>query len=51
MDQARARNVTYQSLTQTPPVLAKDGFIIDGNHRVQRAIELGLTSIPVLQQI
>lgn len=51
MDRARSREINYQSLVKTPPVVAKDGFIIDGNHRIQRAIELGMNSIPVLKQL
>lgn len=50
MDRARARKITYDSLVKNPPVLDRDGFIWDGNHRIQQAIELGLPSIPVLMQ-
>ena len=50
MDRARARKITYDSLVKNPPVLDRDGFIWDGNHRIQQAIESGLSSIPVLIQ-
>jgi hypothetical protein len=51
MDAARARKITYDSLVKNPPVVDRDGFIWDGNHRMQRAIELELAKIPVLIQI
>lgn len=50
MDRTRARKITYDTLVKNPPVLDRDGFIWDGNHRIQRAIELELPSIPVLIQ-
>jgi ParB-like chromosome segregation protein Spo0J len=33
------------------PVVSKRGFIINGNHRIARAIELGIDPIPVLKEI
>jgi len=50
MDRARDRTITYNSLIKNPPVLDRDGFVWDGNHRLQRAIELELDQIPVLMQ-
>jgi hypothetical protein len=51
LDNARQMKITYDSLIKYPPVLAHDGFIWDGNHRLERAIELQLPSIPVLLQV
>jgi hypothetical protein len=51
MDRVQEYNITYNSLVQNPPVVDRDGFIWDGNHRTQRAIELKLPQIPVLKQI
>ena len=51
MDAARYWKLTFDSLMKNPPVVGKDGFIDDGNHRLERAIELNLPKIPVLRQI
>jgi hypothetical protein len=51
MKNIRVKQVTYDSLMKTPPVISKRGFIVNGNHRLERAIELGLKSIPVLMEI
>lgn len=51
MDNARYRNITPESLVKNPPVLDRDKFIWDGNHRIERALELKLPLIPVLMEI
>lgn len=48
MDSIRRKNVTHDSLVKHPPVIHHDGTILDGNHRIQRAIELKHSKIPVL---
>lgn len=48
MDHIRKKHVTYDSLVKHPPVIHHDGTILDGNHRIQRAIELKHSKIPVL---
>jgi len=47
----RRRKLTHDSLVKNPPVVDQDGFIWDGNHRIDRAIKIGLEQIPVLIQI
>lgn len=44
-------NLTYDSLMKKPPVVLKTGKILDGNHRLERAVEMGLDKIPVLIQL
>jgi len=51
MNRIRRNDVTYQSLMKHIPVVSKRGFIINGNHRIARAIELGIDPIPVLKEI
>jgi hypothetical protein len=51
LDNIRNAHLTYDSLVKSPPVLDRDGFVWDGNHRLERAIELRLPQIPVLLQV
>jgi len=51
MNRTRKMNISHDSLLKHPPVLHHDGYIDDGNHRMQRAIELGMSHIPVLRQV
>lgn len=51
IEKARARNITLDSLIKHPPVVDADGYIWDGNHRVERAMELDLPQIPILMQV
>lgn len=51
MTRTRQMQLTYDSLVKSPPVLDRDGFVWDGNHRLQRAIELKLPKIPVLIEL
>jgi hypothetical protein len=51
MNRIRKNNVTYQSLMKYTPVVSLRGFIINGNHRIARAIELGMDTIPVLKEL
>jgi hypothetical protein len=45
----RLKQITFESLLKNPPILDEDGFIWDGNHRIQRAIDLKIEKIPVIQ--
>jgi len=51
MNRMRRQTVTYQSLMNHIPVVSRRGFIINGNHRIARAIELGMDTIPVLKEL
>jgi hypothetical protein len=51
MNRIRRNDVTYQSLMKHTPVVSRRGFIINGNHRIARAIELGMDPIPVLKEL
>jgi hypothetical protein len=51
IERIRRRKVTYDSLVKHPPVIHHDGTILDGNHRIQRAIELKHPKIPVLAPV
>jgi hypothetical protein len=48
---SRQWKLTHNSLIKSPPVLMSDGDILDGNHRIDRAIKLELPKIPVLIQV
>jgi len=48
---SRQWKLTRDSLIKSPPVLMSDGDILDGNHRIDRAIKLKLPKIPVLIQV
>lgn len=50
MSDARERFINYYSLLKYPPIVRDDGLIWDGNHRLERAIELKLPKIPVLKE-
>ena len=41
----------FETMIEYPPVIEKHGFILDGNHRTQWAIEEGLPEIPVLMEM
>ena len=45
------KNVSYESLLKKPPILLASGQVLDGNHRLERAIQAKLPRIPVLVQI
>ena len=45
------KNVSYESLLEKPPVLLATGQVLDGNHRLERAIQAKLPRIPVLVQV
>ena len=45
------KNVSYASLLAKPPVLLASGQVLDGNHRLERAIQAKLPRIPVLVQV
>lgn len=51
LDQARQRKITQDTMIKYPPVLDLDGYIWDGNHRIERAVEMGMEKIPVLMQV
>jgi hypothetical protein len=51
MDRIRKNDVTYQSLMKHTPVVSHRGFIINGNHRVARALEMGIDPIPILKEL
>lgn len=51
MNNTRDRLINYYSLKKYPPIVRNDGLIWDGNHRLQRAIELKIPKIPVLKEI
>lgn len=51
MDRIRKNDVTYQSLMKHTPVVSSRGFIINGNHRVARALEMGIDPIPILKEL
>jgi ParB-like chromosome segregation protein Spo0J len=48
---AGVKDVSYESLLKKPPVLLASGQILDGNHRIERAIKAKLPRIPVLVQV
>ena len=48
---ARRNNIVYDSLLENPPIVLKDGDIADGNHRIDRAIKLKMSKIPILKQL
>jgi hypothetical protein len=45
------KNVSYDSLLEKPPVILVSGQVLDGNHRLERAIQAKLPRIPVLVQV
>ena len=45
------KNVSYESLLEKPPVILASGQVLDGNHRLERAIQAKLPRIPVLVQV
>jgi hypothetical protein len=49
--QVRSYHITYHSLTEHRPLVDREGFVWDGNHRLTRAIELGMSVIPVRRQV
>lgn len=51
LDRARQRKITQDTMIKYPPVLDVDGYIWDGNHRIERAVEIGMEKIPVLMQV
>jgi len=51
MSLAGVKDVSYESLLKKPAVLLASGQILDGNHRIERAIKAKLTRIPVLVQV
>ena len=51
MDRIRKNDVTYQSLMKHTPVVSHRGFIINGNHRIARALEMGIDPIPILKEL
>jgi len=51
MDRIRKNDVTYQSLMKRTPVVSRRGFIINGNHRIARALEMGMDPIPILKEL
>lgn len=51
MSLAGVKDVSYESLLKKPPVLSASGQILDGNHRIERAIKAKLPRIPVLVQV
>lgn len=50
MSDTRERFINYYSLLKYPPIVREDGLIWDGNHRLERAIELKLPNIPILKE-
>lgn len=49
--QVRSYDLSYESLLDHRPIVDREGFVWDGNHRLSVAIELGLPSIPIRRQL